>query len=182
MTATLAKIQGNQLKAHASCSSVGAATKEVESLSHSQDIPEGFCQCGCGRKTNLNPRTHTRYGLVKGQPRRYINGHHGRILDPEYIEEDRGHDTPCWIWQRAIGSDGYGNLGLNGKFWKAHRFIYQREVGPIPEGLTLDHLCRVRCCVNPDHLEPVTNAENVRRGAAYRRANQNPSNETGKQS
>lgn len=65
----------------------------------------------------------------------------------------------CWLWEGAQTHNGYGNGG--GKM--AHRAVYEDLVGPIPEGLTLDHLCRVRLCVNPAHLEPVTIGENIRR-------------------
>jgi hypothetical protein len=71
----------------------------------------------------------------------------------------------CWLWIGAIKESGYGNHGGTG----AHRFMYQLLVGPIPPGLQLDHLCRVRNCVNPAHLEPVTPSENVRRERAARR-------------
>lgn len=71
----------------------------------------------------------------------------------------------CWLWTAALSDGGYGVFGIGGRrVVHAHRFAYQQRVGPIPEGLHLDHLCRVRNCVNPDHLEPVTHAENVRRG------------------
>lgn len=68
----------------------------------------------------------------------------------------------CWLWTAVI-------VGGYGKFWLdrhvgAHRFCYELLVGPVPDGLVLDHLCRVRHCVNPDHLEPVTHRENVSRG------------------
>ncbi|WP_414630996.1 HNH endonuclease signature motif containing protein [Alcanivorax jadensis] len=59
---------------------------------------------------------------------------------------------------------------MPGKAVKAHRFSYETFESPIPEGMQLDHLCRVRNCVNPRHLEPVTNRENVRRGFAARPA------------
>lgn len=76
---------------------------------------------------------------------------------------------PCWIWLGAISRDGYGRAkGGDGKIWLAHRIAYTECVGPIPQGLFLDHLCRVRCCVNPAHLEPVTNAENQRRAVGAR--------------
>ena len=72
----------------------------------------------------------------------------------------------CWIWTGSRTSAGYGNLRLpGGGFDYAHRVAYSALVGPIPEGLVLDHLCRVRNCVNPAHLEPVEHAVNVRRGA-----------------
>lgn len=71
----------------------------------------------------------------------------------------------CWLWRGAISADGYGNFGLeDGRTGSAHRVSYEWIVGPIPEGAVIDHLCRVRTCVNPAHLEPVTNAVNLQRG------------------
>lgn len=72
----------------------------------------------------------------------------------------------CWRWQGRHDSHGYGSLRIAGKEIRAHRFAYELVVGPFPEGLVTDHLCRVRDCVNPDHLEAVTNVENIRRGDA----------------
>lgn len=71
----------------------------------------------------------------------------------------------CWEWQ-ASKRGNYGQFKINGTSKVAHRAVYEEVVGPIPAGLTLDHLCRNCGCVNPDHLEPVTMAENVRRGNA----------------
>lgn len=81
-----------------------------------------------------------------------------------YRVEDRGHTTPCWVWTGAKQSAGYGALRVDGRVVLAHRHAYEQAVGPIPAGLQLDHLCRVTDCVNPEHLEPVTNRENVLRG------------------
>lgn len=69
----------------------------------------------------------------------------------------------CWLWTASKSRDGYGWTSLNGKTYQAHRLVYIMLVGPVPDGMVLDHLCRVRHCVNPAHLEPVTTAENLRR-------------------
>jgi hypothetical protein len=73
---------------------------------------------------------------------------------------------PCWLWTGVPTSAGYSQFRIDGPRVKTHRFSYKMLVGPIPPGLQLDHLCRIRHCVNPDHLEPVTQAENIRRGQA----------------
>ena len=72
----------------------------------------------------------------------------------------------CWEWQAAKDTKGYGVFNPNGTLVRSHRFAYENLVGPIPEGLQLDHLCRNRICVNPDHLEPVTQGVNTDRGTA----------------
>ena len=70
----------------------------------------------------------------------------------------------CWRWTAARVQDGYGQFKFNGRMVGSHRFAYEQYVGPIPEGLQIDHLCRNRWCVNPLHLEPVTQRENILRG------------------
>lgn len=71
----------------------------------------------------------------------------------------------CWLWTASLDRNGYARFNTPGHRY-AHRYAYELLVGPIPEGLVLDHLCRVTRCVNPTHLEPTTIADNVRRGLA----------------
>ena len=76
-------------------------------------------------------------------------------------------NSGCWLWLGSARGNGYGGGLANGKNYRAHRFAYERCVGLIPNGLTLDHLCRNRICVNPKHLEPVTSRENNLRGIGW---------------
>lgn len=92
------------------------------------------------------------------------------------IERFLGHAFPlpgpdaCWEWTSFKDRDGYAMfLEARGLSQRAARFSYKTFVGPIPEGLVIDHLCRRRGCVNPNHLEPVTNRENILRGYSPRR-------------
>lgn len=73
----------------------------------------------------------------------------------------------CWLWTGAITSDGYGSYWVGNKSFKAHRIAYQMSVGTIPSGLQIDHLCRIRNCVNTDHMELVTSKENSLRGMGW---------------
>jgi hypothetical protein len=77
-----------------------------------------------------------------------------------------GLDPTCWIWTGAVTSRGYGSVSYERRIWSSHKLAYVLLVGPVPDGLTLDHLCLIKRCCNPSHLEPVTNAENIRRGRA----------------
>lgn len=70
----------------------------------------------------------------------------------------------CWKWTGPVLATGYGRIMANGRMVYVHRLVYEHFIGPVPDGLELDHLCRVPACCNPLHLEPVTHRENIRRG------------------
>lgn len=79
-------------------------------------------------------------------------------------------NSGCWLWDGTVANTGYGQIGefVGGvrKLHYAHRLSYEMHKGPIPDGLHIDHLCRVRCCVNPAHLEAVTQRTNIMRGVS----------------
>lgn len=88
--------------------------------------------------------------------------------EARFLAKIRKTET-CWQWTAATQSRGYGCFGLEGRVVLAHRVAYELFIGPIPEGLTIDHTCRNKLCVRPDHLQAITNAlNNRRRGLAAR--------------
>lgn len=113
--------------------------------------------------------THYRRWRKHGDPlivRRILGDDLARFRS--YIEEG---PEGCWLWTGALNTDGYGCFRYEEVARGAHRVAYATFVGPIPEGLELDHLCGVRRCCNPLHLEPVTRTENIRRAVKVREAN-----------
>lgn len=125
------------------------------------------CACGCGE-----PVTHP--------TRRYAYGHLSQTVGTDatrfWGRVTRAGPGDCWEWQGKRIEHGYGVFFLDvlrGEVM-AYRYAWERLRGAIPEGLVIDHLCRNPSCVNPDHLEPVTNAENTRRGLQGRMVTQCP--------
>jgi hypothetical protein len=89
-----------------------------------------------------------------------------------WAKVSRGDDGECWNWLGSKNALGYGKfyvgtVGGRAVLQRAHRFSYEETVGPIPDSLVIDHLCRNASCVNPAHLEPVTNRENLVRGVGF---------------
>jgi hypothetical protein len=89
-------------------------------------------------------------------------------LPPRLREKVRADSQDgCWEWVAGRNDQGYGSVRWDGKTHRAHRLVYELLVGPVPDGLMCDHLCRVRHCVNPAHIELVTNRENILRGESW---------------
>ena len=109
-----------------------------------EPLNQGFCSVACSNRSRTQPPEKRFWPKVVALP----NG--------------------CWAWTAGLTSDGYGTFYVDGTMESAHVWAYETLVGPVPSGLELDHLCRVRSCVNPCHLEPVTTAVNQQRGRAAR--------------
>lgn len=110
-----------------------------------------------GARRQVAPRrTGRRWPRAVGERRRRVT------VDRFWEKVDKSDE--CWIWTASLDRHGYGQFKLSGKMLRAHRVAYELMVGVIPDGLVIDHLCRNRACVRPDHLEPVAPIENVRRG------------------
>lgn len=101
--------------------------------------------------------------IIMGSRNRYMQ----HLLKSKIIIDKAG----CWIWQGYISKSGYGQISIKKKSYKAHRLSYQEFKGSIPAGLEIDHLCRVRNCINPGHLEAVTKKENILRGTSFAATN-----------
>ena len=85
----------------------------------------------------------------------------------DYKDRIQVRDGSCWQWVGGCNEDGYGVLRLHNKGHMAHRFVYEKLVATVPKSLVMDHLCRNRACVNPEHMEPVTQRTNLLRGEGF---------------
>ena len=147
-------------------------------------MPDRACTVeGCTRQERC-------VGLCAAHYQRHLNG---KDLSPPLVTKARGSLSerfwakvdkggplpvyrpelgPCWLWTAACDHGGYGYLHIESRRGSpktgAHRVAYKLLVGPIPDGLDIDHLCRVPACVRPSHLEPVTRSENTIRGLIAR--------------
>jgi hypothetical protein len=120
----------------------------------------GYCKEPLARRDRESDRLWERRKYCS---RRCAGKDHVAPIDTLYTVDPNG----CWRWNGHVGRDGYALCKRDGYYSSAHRVVYTQLRGPIPKDLHLDHLCRVRDCVNPDHLEPVTPYENFRRGLHF---------------
>jgi hypothetical protein len=145
-----------------------------------------LCQCGCGLPAPLASYQTRTADVPRGMPLRFRQGHHNNLKakswpDRFWAKVDKtgqGHvfeGTPCWLWTGGKTDGGYGlwHRRENRKVITLlpHRVSYELVVGPIPEGYTIDHKCRLLTCVNPAHLEPVPHSVNLLRGNTVNAAN-----------
>lgn len=127
----------------------------------------GYCQCGCGNKTQLADRNRHDRTQLKGEPLRYIQGHsHGaRVFLGRFWAKVQVGDG-CWLWLAHTNNKGYGVIGVGNRLHLAHRISYMISYGPIPNGLELLHSCDNPPCVFPGHLRIGTHAENMAEASA----------------
>lgn len=125
--------------------------------------PAGFCLCGCGQRTRVYKKTRRAKGREAGHHALYVRGHEPKDMLEYYAEEDRGHETPCWIWQLTIDPNGYGYQSRRRDLSRwAHLAYYTIHVGPVPEGFVLHHECEVKPCINPSHLAVVSRSDHAK--------------------
>jgi len=116
---------------------------------------------------------HKARGLCSGHYQRWRNGL--EVSGPLTVQRaapeirfwakvDKSSPDGCWLWTGSRPGRGYGHFGVDGRIVRAHRWAYEAIIGPIPSGMEIDHLCRVRHCVNPEHLQPVAHSVNYLRG------------------
>lgn len=138
------------------------------------EIPYGYCHCGCGGKTSIAKITDRTWGVIKGEPVRFIRFHHSKarelrpLSDRFWEKVNKSGPNGCWLWTAAVDRKGYGLFGIHqrtGGNTGAHRMAWELTNGPIPDDMSVLHNCpggndNPRC-VNPAHLWLGNQAENM---------------------
>ena len=120
-----------------------------------------LCACGCGLLTKSMPFSHLNRGWIRGKKFKFVHGHNSKKQGERWSVLESG----CWEWKLNKNWKGYGSCTVGGINRMAHRVVFESFRGTIPIGFELDHICKNRGCVNPDHLRVVTKTENIRRSA-----------------
>jgi hypothetical protein len=122
-------------------------------------------------------RVYRSRGLCSSHYNRRMRAGELEIVQPQRPDDERfwssvDAEGDCWEWTGSLHPSGYGQFRAKGKkMWRAHRYAWTELVGAIPRGMTIDHLCKRRSCVNPDHLEVVTSEENNARSGSFSAVN-----------
>ncbi len=124
---------------------------------------DGYCACGCGERTKIADRNHGPLGWKKGEPFEYITQHQNNKKRKSYVEDKNG----CHIWQ-GQPSQRYPSIKIQGKQRSVHKWAWEQAHGKVPTGMVLHHTCSNTRCVNVEHLEVVTQAENTHHGRGTR--------------
>jgi hypothetical protein len=158
------------------CEEAAALDERISSEGATEPTLSGLCQCGCGKQTDRARKTIRKQGVIKGHYLRFRHGHYARIWPGrrpsslvDYLVEDRGYETPCWVWKNALDDKGYALTHVKDTSrstgWRTVKVagIYWRDAnGPVPAGYELHHKCYTPACVRADHLETVTRSQHRR--------------------